>query len=47
MQEQIYTMKTALFAKAFYRLCMTLFVAPLHLIQCIPLHIGGQVNAKR
>ena len=38
MQGQFYTAETALLAKAFHRLCMTLFVAPLHLIQCILLH---------
>ena len=35
MQGQFYTAETALLAKAFHRLCMTLFVAPPHLIQCI------------
>ena len=38
MQGQFYTAETALLAKAFHKLCMTLFVAPLHLIQCTLLH---------
>ena len=38
MQGQFYTAETTLLAKAFHRLCMTLFVAPLHLMQCILLH---------
>ena len=38
MQGQFYTAETALLAKAFHRLCITLFVAPPHLIRCIALH---------
>ena len=44
MQGQFYTAETALLAKAFHRLCMTLFVAPLYLIQCILLHQNINAN---